>query len=270
MLPQFTGPLTGATINQALTQLAPLIMSRSVEKAVTMFTNLPPEKALQILEQLLKTSRIDFSKKNTGRPFEVRRSDLLQIIFGVASQYRNRTVYNQFFDLIAQYPGLSHGIRPLLFVLSISSYPVLIPDLIAWLDARGETESVSVASFYAIDRTSTRSIKAFATYALPALQPLLGPLLFYAISNNRSFKMVTTLIDAGADVNYPDPSGYTPLIKAVEMGNLPITKLLVAAGADIDVIVQDSVGSAWQKSSELSKSDIMDYLQTQQKKKHAQ
>lgn len=263
-----SGPLTKKSVGQAITQLAPLIMSRSVEKAVEQFTNLPAEKALAILEQLIKTSKTDFTKKNKGRPFEVKRNDFLQIIFGVASQYRDATVYNQFFDLIDRYAGLAYGIRPVLFVLSISSYPVLIPDLIAWLEAKGVQNSVRDTGIYALDRTSARAIKALSKYARSALEPVLGSLLLYAISNKKSLKMIRVLVDAGADVNYADASGYTPLIKAVEMGNLRATKLLVENGADIDLMVKDDIGSAWQKSSELSKGTIMEYLQKHAPTKH--
>lgn len=256
-----SGPLTGKSIKQAMTRLAPLIMSRSVEKAVEQFTNLPAESALEILDALIKTSRTNFAKQNKGRPFEVKRNDLLQIIFGVASQYRDEAVYNRFFDFIANYPGLEFGIRPLLFVVSISSYPVLIPDLIAWLEKRGYVNPLQETARYALDRTSGRSINALGTYAPSAVQPLLGSLLLYAISNKKPVKIIKTLIDVGADVNYPDASGYTPLIKAVEMANFPVTKLLVEHGGDIDLMVKDEIGSAWQKSSELTKDTIMEYLQ---------
>lgn len=263
-----SGPLTKKSVGQAITQLAPLIMSRSVEKAVEQFTNLPAEKALTILEQLIKTSKTDFTKKNKGRPFEVKRNDFLQILFGVASQYRDATVYNQFFDLLDRYAGLAYGIRPVLFVLSISSYPVLIPDLIAWLEAKGVQNSVRDTGIYALDRTSARAINALSKYARSALEPVLGSLLLYAISNKKSLKMIRVLVDAGADPNYADASGYTPLIKAVEMGNLRATKLLVEHGADIDLMVKDEIGSAWQKSSELPQGTIMEYLQKQTPTKH--
>lgn len=263
-----SGPLTKKSVGQAIAHLAPLIMSRSVEKAVEQFTNLPAEKALAILEQLIKTSRTDFTKKNKGRPFEVKRNDFLQIIFGVASQYRDAAVYYQFFNLINRYTGLEYGIRPLLFVLSISSYPVLIPDLIAWLEKKGVENSVRDTALYALDRTSARSIKALSTYARSSFEPIAGSLLLYTISHKKPLKMISALLDAGTDVNYADVYGYTPLIKAVEMNNIRATKLLVEHGADIDLIVKDEIGSAWQKSTELPKGTIMEYLQKNAPKTH--
>lgn len=258
-----TGPLTGKSLKQAMTHLAPLVMTRSVEKAVEQFTNLPADRALEILEHLIKTSRIDFSKKGSGRPFEIKRNDFLQIIFGVASQYRDPALYRSFFNLIDQYPGLEHGMRPILFILSISSYPVLIPDLINWLEDKEHTNCIEETARYAIDRTSGRSLRALASYVPVLLKPLLGSLLLYAISEKKPRVIISALINAGANVNYPDASGYTPLIKAVEMGDLAITRLLMSNGGDSDLVVQDEIGSAWQKASELHNELITQYLEAQ-------
>jgi ankyrin repeat protein len=47
------------------------------------------------------------------------------------------------------------------------------------------------------------------------------------------------LLSAGADVNWRDPNGTTPLLKAVAIGggeqdSLTVVKVLVAAGADVN------------------------------------
>lgn len=264
----FVGPLTGKTGQDALKILAPLIASRSVEKTVEQFTNLSAETALVVLNELLNNPTTGFTKRGDDRLFEIKRSDMLQIIFGVASQYRNIITQRRFFELIEQYPGLKYGARPPLFVLSISSYPVLIPAFITWLREKGNAAAVRDAAYYAVDRNSRRALKALNTYAQGELEALVNELLWHAVSAKKSTKTVALLIDDGASPNYHHASGYTPLIKAVELENFPLTTLLLDKGGDIDLIVQDDVGSAWQKASEIRSTAIIEYMGDRYKRSH--
>ena len=66
--------------------------------------------------------------------------------------------------------------------------------------------------------------------------------LFDAQINDRDAKW---LLDAGAYVNAVDENGVTPLIRQCEAGNLPMIKLLLEAGADVNqpLIRQCEIGN---------------------------
>lgn len=59
-------------------------------------------------------------------------------------------------------------------------------------------------------------------------------LLHFAVESNN-IELVTTLIQAGADVNKKDSNGHTPLHLAVYFGKKEIMKLLLEAGADVNI-----------------------------------
>ena len=48
-------------------------------------------------------------------------------------------------------------------------------------------------------------------------------------------RRVQLLLSAGADVNTSDQIGYTPVMRAAENGHLSVVKVLVAAGANVNV-----------------------------------
>ena len=59
-----------------------------------------------------------------------------------------------------------------------------------------------------------------------------------AVSGNHE-AIVSYLIEKGADVNYEITGDETPLIKACERGNLGLTKLSVANGANVNLSSRD-------------------------------
>ncbi|MBA3954639.1 ankyrin repeat domain-containing protein [Candidatus Dependentiae bacterium] len=62
--------------------------------------------------------------------------------------------------------------------------------------------------------------------------------LFNAVHNNDILQ-VKQLIDAGANVNTSDDSGYMPLHKAVQQGHSGIIKVLLDAGCNVNAVVKN-------------------------------
>lgn len=60
--------------------------------------------------------------------------------------------------------------------------------------------------------------------------------VIYPSLDDEAFDMVTLLIENGADksINVPDEEGYTPLIAAILEDNIKIIELLIANGADVN------------------------------------
>jgi len=50
---------------------------------------------------------------------------------------------------------------------------------------------------------------------------------------------VRSLVDAGADIQFRDEYGWTPLIQAAAMGNFDVVKYLVIKGADVNTVGGD-------------------------------
>ena len=67
------------------------------------------------------------------------------------------------------------------------------------------------------------------------------------------------LIDGGVDINYADYEDYTPLMRAVDFGDLEIIKLLVNNGADIYYINEDGDSAVSIAENEVSK-NVYDYF----------
>jgi len=65
-----------------------------------------------------------------------------------------------------------------------------------------------------------------------APEPLDSPALIRA-SSNEHLAMIKLLLAAGADINVSDKTGWTALIWAVTYGNIDIVRILLRKGADI-------------------------------------
>lgn len=265
------GPLTGRSVKQALTSLEPFLLSRSVDRAAAQFVYLPKKQSLAILTQLFDNNALQTVKQSISKESERQRSDFLQLLFGVAHLYKTED-QSDFFDLIDHYEGLRIGIRPLLFIASISSSPEVLPQLLEWLTKKypSKKELVRAAGLYGADRSSIRSLHALYTYAKDETVPFLGAFLFEAIlKKGKKIKdLIFALVSYGADVNYADPSGYTPLIKAVELENSSAVHALMELGADVDLVVKDDVGSAWQKAGEIKNTALIKYITNYPSKKN--
>jgi len=55
-----------------------------------------------------------------------------------------------------------------------------------------------------------------------------GKKLFYAIYENITEKALELIKDKSTDVNWSNPNGFTPLIRACEQSKLPVIKFLIA------------------------------------------
>ena len=64
--------------------------------------------------------------------------------------------------------------------------------------------------------------------------------LIYLNKYNTKIQIIRDLINAGADINYQDDNGYTPLSQASYYGKVKNVRLLIDAGAILDT--QDSRG----------------------------
>lgn len=82
----------------------------------------------------------------------------------------------------------------------------------------------------------------------------------YKASNYGYTEITKELVKAGADVNYKDETGYTPLSVAKKNGHNEIVKILIDAGADINAESED--GTALSIAQEKGNTEIVELLKS--------
>jgi len=72
--------------------------------------------------------------------------------------------------------------------------------------------------------------------------------------------IIDNLIKRGADINFEDNEGNTPLIYAIQNGSLPIIELLVENGANVNYVIKSKNKSVLTYAIELGELDIVKHL----------
>ncbi|MCP3981220.1 MAG: hypothetical protein GY716_18120 [bacterium] len=86
------------------------------------------------------------------------------------------------------------------------------------------------------DRAECARLLVDAGAALDWSDPLIGWSYLHLAAESSSVELVTTLLDAGMDVDGKTAQGWTPLYKATHRGHLRMVELLVDRGADLWVV----------------------------------
>lgn len=125
-------------------------------------------------------------------------------------------------------------------LIALFNVGIYFPDCLsvlleAGLDVNMAVEqSVGMVSFAVME---PRILKQLLNYGLnPNVFDKRGqPILITSVGGfNANLEITQLLIRAGADLNIEDPQGRTPLIAAVEAGNIKALKLLLEAGANVN------------------------------------
>lgn len=85
--------------------------------------------------------------------------------------------------------------------------------------------------------------------------PLCLAVLYLQFQNH--FRIVNSIIDAGADVNAPASDGRTPIVWASGIGHIPAIKLLLEKGADINY---NESGTALMEAVKMGHENTIAYL----------
>ena len=216
------GGLGTLSPKDAFWQLSLLIASRSVEKIAESLSDVVPEKAQAIVQEIIQDEQSTLT-----------RNDELELIFALALQYPNQLKEQAlFFDLIAKNKDLYVGGAPILFIAAKSDYQRVVPALLEWAQIHKKElldELSKETLLYIIKYNKFQEFVLLYDYGLLLAPEQATELLWQAVNNNNSAQFVLFLVDVGADINYVYKNRYTSLIRATELNNYDVVKAILNA-----------------------------------------
>jgi hypothetical protein len=181
---------------------------------------------------------------------ELSAQEKVKIIYGVAINQKRNAQY-ELLDFFIKYPSL-HAQTPILLTLAHSLYADHIPLLIAWGKDRQKTENrTGLLARYA-EQAFAKAVENNDDYAVATLfnkkvriaHAKASELLWDIVENNRNGALITLFINhAQADVNYAH-QGKTLLIRAVELNNIDMVRILLDKEAVVDRIADEDMATA--------------------------
>jgi ankyrin repeat protein len=138
------------------------------------------------------------------------------------------------------------GETPLIYAAQGTSIEVvsLLLEKEAKIDCKGEDNWTPL--FYAVDRKRTEIAKLLVDReANINAKDTRGKSVFYLAVSSRNLEIIDYLIDRGVDMNTITRGNRTPLMVAIaHPSNFELTKRLVDAGADLNLLPLDIFGNA--------------------------
>jgi hypothetical protein len=228
-----------APIPQILTYLQPLIVSKSAEAIADSLTNLSIQKIVALIPEIAK--QLDYQSA-------------LDLLFAIMMQHAHDTVYQKrILETLRDIPKPAED-KPLLLTIIMGNYAAMAPVLVAWIEMHKKQalplpdhiQNTIVESFlYTIDhdlRTQFEQLRA-----LKLLDPALATqLLWHVVMQDKNPVFVSFLVQTGAQVDTVYNMKYTPLMIATMHNNSQMVQELLNAGADIQMVIDDGIGSALQ------------------------
>jgi hypothetical protein len=240
--------LADAPVDEIFTDLQPLIISNSVEKMIKLLIGIPFKTVLMVLRKIL-----DEKEENLDR------DDRIEIIVGVADQYKKQEEQYGILDLIIDphYLYLRQG-TPILVRAAHGDYPQIIPVIKAWYADRvakqenhaqlcEELESRALA--YAVENSQLDELKAMVSHGVTMDINRISELLVDAVKRRTGCKIIEFLLEHGADINHV-VNGHTALIWAIKNNDLKAVQFLVQRGADVNKIGDNKIGNPRQVAGE--------------------
>lgn len=253
-----TGELGSVSPDVAAQLLTPLMLSESVDKLVEAMVGIEINKLLPLAKKIIEV-----------RQAVLTQDDLLKIIFGLVSHFSDQVDQFKLFDLIADHEVLQKG-APIVYVAAVSDYSQVIPVVIAWAKERANQPKIASAVNNAVYKAYEFAVTQNNLDALAQLhkqgaviQPQQATDLLWKAVTGRKKPAIAQFLIKSAHANVNDVrKGRTPLIQATEHNNLDMVKALADAGADVNKLADDQVGTALQIAIGRSYTKIDEYLRS--------
>jgi hypothetical protein len=256
--PQGRSGLAGLTAVSLLASVRLLVEARSVELLVEQLYGIPAETSLEFIQELIK------------QPHSMDADEVIQVAYGLLMYFIHgkegeQTSY-QMFDIVDSASQLKDR-PPLLVIAAHRSYPRIIPFLLSWAQERGKKESIMRDTLHFVaDNLDLGLLKTMAlngALLTPeegaiALWDILdkGPRIIADVQKDEGdiatlqdtrMALIKYLINKKPNLNFNN-NGQTLLMRAAYNNDAAAIRELVKAGANVNLIVRDDVGSALQQA----------------------
>ena len=218
-----------------LNQLSPLFMAGNSKKIAEFISQKPQPQQLRLVSQILD------DQKN---PLEV--TDKIKLILELARKNNNQNYRISLYNTLIENEQVAKQ-KPLLYIAAQGNYEDLLESIAQWL--KGHTD-IFAEWFYsgmhqAIKENKPDIANKLLTQFSSIPLDIANKLLWEVINEKKSSDCLVPLIKKGADINNPR-HGRTPLIAAVEAGQMPLVEVLLKNGAQVNIFVDPAVGTALQ------------------------
>ena len=99
--------------------------------------------------------------------------------------------------------------------------------------------ALHLAAYFGFAAVTVRLLRSGASHAARSINAQGNTALHAAIAGRRELAVITALLAAGSDAGALDAQGYAPLHLAASRGDVAVTELLIACGADVTVRTPD-------------------------------
>lgn len=243
-------PESQVSTNDILRSLSPQLIATDIVKVADAISNLAIDKQLEVLKAIV------------GNPKSpLNRNQKLHLIFKVVARSSDESGQTKLLSVLSEYPVLQKGKSPLLYHAAHEGNEKIIPVLLPILKKINENEMVKGLE-YAIKADNPKALQALFANGVSVIAREATDLLWNVIQDNKKAEFVPILKEQKAFINSAK-NGRTLLVAAAERNNLSLVKALVEAGADINRIADNEIGSALQIAARKGFTDIDLYLRVE-------
>lgn len=231
---------------ELLERMSAQLASRSVEQVASYIENnqIPLEQRVELLRIIIANDAYGFSH-----------DDAVQLVLDVANTYApGSQEQKRVFSLLLEYYDLLKKSHPL-FIAVEHGYKAVILPLLAWAikiapehpEIKKDLEELKYrALLRAVNEENVKALRAMHAFESVS-QEHANDLLWHIAQSGKSAFLLPELKKIGADIDQVR-NKMTPLIQAVQKGNLDVVNELIALDVNLDKIADIEFGTALQRA----------------------
>lgn len=228
--------------NNFFDYIQPLLYSRGLSKIAQAIHTFADDNFVSVLNTIIE---------NTEWPLSL--NDKLLLIMSLAALYKEEPYkQNQVLSMISNHADLFSNSEPLLYVLAHNkSNSGDIPIFLRWIGTVKNhnqpfiNKAIQEGLLYAVHQNDIHSFNYMISQGVPLSKVTATRMLWDVIEGQKNPAFIPELIRFKAQIDTPKHS-YTPLMQAILYKNKPIVNQLLKAGANPNLVIDNTIGSALQ------------------------